>query len=433
MRKSLTVGILREARQDELRVPLSPADVQWLKSRKIATEVESSSNRIFKDSEYKKAGARIVGKIKNASLLVGVKEPNPLDIYRDKVYMIFSHTIKGLAKNMPLIKESIRKGVTLIDYERIVDLHGNRLVYFGRLAGICGTVNSLHYLGKKLEWKGIENPFSVIKPVSKYSSLKEIKNDMLRLHYRIYKKGLSKKISPFIIGITGHGHVSQGVNEILKPLNPIEIHPKDMQSFVRHQRYARNSVHKIVMLREEKFRAKDKKGFYFEEYLKSPNKFESNLDQYLTSLNILINGSYWDKRYPRLVTKKMVRRLYKRKFRLEFIGDISCDIKGSIELTYKTTGISDPTYTYDPREDRYVDSYKTEGITILARDNLPTELPKDASRDFSTLVREYVYQLAAHGVKDIANHVAIPREVRQAVIVQDKRLTSPYSYLKRRI
>jgi len=433
MRKSLTVGILRESRPDEFRAPLSPTDVLWLKRRKIDIEVESSSIRAFTDAEYKAAGARIVDKFRNASLLLGIKEPEAWRLYRNTVYMVFSHTIKGNPKNLPIIKESINRGVTLIDYEKITDSAGNRLCYFGRMAGICGAVDSLYYLGKKLRYKGIRNPFASIGPASSYSSFAELKSAMSRLSGIIRKNGFDRRISPFIIGITGHGHVSQGAGEILKLLNPIEIHPRDIKRFVRHQRKVHKKIYKIVFLREEKFRSKDKKGFYFEDYLAHPKRFESNLDRYLADLNILINGSYWDKRFPRLVTKDMIRRLYRRRFRLEFIGDISCDINGSVELTYKATNFFNPVYTYNPKRGEYTDGYRADGITILSRDNLPAELPQDASRDFGLLVRDYVYQIAAHGVKDITNHAAIPAEVRRAVMVQQKRLTPLYRHLRKNL
>jgi alpha-aminoadipic semialdehyde synthase len=431
MRKSLVVGILKEDdSKHELRVAISPQDVRWLIERGIEVEVQTSRKRIFKDEQYRKTKATIVKKFKNASLLVGVKEPKLGSLLRNKIYMVFSHTIKGQPYNMPLLREFIRKRITLIDYERIIDTFGRRLVYFGRFAGICGLVDSLYYLGKKLEWQGIRNPFLSIKPAYKYNSLDRLKEDFNRLYNRIKIEGFNKRISPFVIGITGHGRVSLGVQEILTLLKPKEIHPKDMDRFIRRKKYIRNKIYKIVFHREEKFRSKNGSGFYFEEYLRNPKKFESNLDIYLPYLNILLHTSYWDSRYPRLVTKEMVNRLYNGKFRLEFIGDISCDIAGSIEMTYKSTTIVNPVYTYCPKIQKYYEGYKHKGITILARDNLPVELPEDASEHFSKLLRDYIYQIAAHGVRDIVDHIAIPREIRNAVITQDGKLTENYKYLK---
>lgn len=427
------VGILSETHDKlERRTPLTPTDTRWLIKKGVKVEVESSKIRIFKNEQYKKAGAKVLDRCKEANLLLGVKQPEASNIHKDKIYMVFSHTIKGQPENIPLLKQFKKRRVTLIDYEKITDLHGRRLVYFGRFAGICGLIDSLHYLGKKLEYKGIKNPFEAIKPAYQYGSLSQVIQAMVGVSNVISRKGFDSRISPFIIGITGHGNVSDGVQRVLRPLNPIEIHPKDILKFVRHQKYVYNKIYKIVFLREEKLRSKNGSGFYFEEYLKYPVRFESNMDIYLPYLNILIHTSYWDSRYPRMVTKKMINRLSRRKtFRLDFIADISCDINGSIELTYKSTTQDNPIFTYDPKKKIFVDGYKQDGITILAVDNLPAELPKDSSEHFSGLIRDYVYQIAAHGVKDITNHTAIPQEIRQAVITQGGRLTRDFGYLKR--
>ncbi|UCD55766.1 MAG: hypothetical protein JSV93_02990 [Candidatus Omnitrophota bacterium] len=432
MRKNLCVGILAETRTGERRAPLTPSDVKWLIKRGVKVEVESNPARVFSDKEYKAAGAKVVNKFRNATLLLGIKGPQIENLYQDKIYMVFSHTIKGQSHNISLLKACLKKNITLIDYEKIVDLHGRRLVYFGRFAGICGLIDSLHYMGKKLEWQGFKNPFSSIQPAHKYGSLKAAKKAMAKLDNEIRAKGFIKKLSPFIIGITGHGRVSGGVQEILEPLGPVEIHPRDMTRFIKHQKKMRHDIYKIVFLREEKFRSKEGKGFYFEEYLKNPQKFQSNLDTYLPYLNMLIHASYWDKRYPRIITREMVDKLSGRKhFRLKFITDISCDIKGSVELTYKTTTQQNPTFTYDPGRKSFTDGYKSPGITVLAIDNLPSELPRDASQEFSILVRDYVYQIAAHGARDITNHVAIPAEIRRAVITQNDKLAGEFGYLKK--
>ncbi len=431
MRKDLCVGILKETKGHERRAPLTPQDVKWLVKKGVKVEVEASPIRIFKDKEYKRSGARIVNRFRDASLLLGIKEPEIKNLYGDAIYMVFSHTFKGQFQNMPLLKAFLEKKNTLVDYEKIVDLHGKRLVYFGKFAGICGAIDSLHFLGKKLQWQGIKNPFTSIKPSYKYSSLKAVKQDLAKVDEGIRKRGFEKTLSPFIIGITGRGNVSRGVQEVLDLLNPVEVHPRDMLGFIRHQKKARNKIYKIVFFREEKLRSKEGKGFYFEEYLNKPEKFESNLDRYLQYLNLFIHTSYWDSKYPRMVTKDMIRKLSRRKpFRLEFIGDISCDINGSVEITYKTTSQDNPVFTYDSRKSTFIDGYKWPGITVMAVDNLPSELPRDASGEFSQLARDYVYQIAAHGIKDVTKHTAIPAEIRRAVIAEEGKLTKDYRYLK---
>jgi len=248
MRKSLVVCILRETKYKEYRAPLTPKDVGWLIRRGIDVEVESSPTRIFKDQEYQNYGARIVDKIHEASLLLGIKEPQIEDLHERKIYMIFSHTTKGQSKNMSLLEQCIQKNITLIDYEKIIDRRGNRLVYFGRFAGVCGAIDSLHFMGKKLKWLGIENPFLLIKPASHYSSLKIAKQALKQAHLQIMGLGFKENSSPFIIGVTGHGSVSGGVQEVLDILDPVEIHPKDMLEFVQDKKKMHHKLHKKYLL-----------------------------------------------------------------------------------------------------------------------------------------------------------------------------------------
>ena len=434
MRENLVVGILKErSKKGEKRAPLTPLDVRRLVKKGIKVEVESSKTRVFNDGEYKKAGAAVLDKFKKAALLLGIKKPKVDTIYKDKIYMIFSHTIKGQSGNMPVLKEFIEKGVTLIDYEKITDSDARRLVYFGKFAGICGLIDSLYYLGRKLEWQGIRNPFQPLRPAYHYGSLKEIIQLMPRISKKIKRQGFDRKISPFIIGIAGHGNVSGGIQKILKFLNPVEISSGEILKLVnRPAKAIDKNIYKVVFPREKRYRYTDGRRFSFEEYLRHPEKFESNMDIYLPYLNLFIQASYWDSRYPRLVTKTMINRLSgQKRFRLKFIGDISCDLNGGIGLTYKAATPGNPVFTYNPGKKKFVDGYKEDGITILAIDNLPAELPWDSSREFGRLIGDYVYQIASRGAKNITKDAVLPGEIRQAVITQGGGLTSGFSYLKR--
>ena len=233
MRKNLTVGILKEEKSEwERRTPLTPSDVKWLVEKGVRVEVESSPKRVFKDSAYRRSGAKVVGEVDKATLLVGIKGPNEERAWREKIYMYFPHMTKGQPHNMPLLQKFMKNKVTLVDFEKITDRYGRRLVYFGRFAGICGMIDSLFYLGKRLEWKGIDNPFKYLWPSWKYSSFDELKKDMAKVGRQIRNKGFDARISPFIVGITGHGNASKGVQEALEILNPVEVHPKDMARFI---------------------------------------------------------------------------------------------------------------------------------------------------------------------------------------------------------
>jgi saccharopine dehydrogenase (NAD+, L-lysine forming) len=433
MRKPLTVGILQETKNKwERRVPLVPEDVRWLVKRGIEVEVASSALRAFKDALYRRAGARVVPKLKKASFILGVKEPQFEDLRLKHVYLVFSHTTKGQIHNRPLLKTCLKKKITLIDYEHVVDYAKERLVYFGRFAGICGMIDSLHYLGKRFEAQGYSTPLSQVRSALDYGTLEKARRHFRFVAKEMKRKGFPLKFAPFVVGITGHGNVAQGALEILSLLRPIEIHPRQMREFVRHQKKKTKQIYTIVFDREEKLRAKSGKGFYFEDYLDHPEDFESNLDCYLPHINLLINSSYWDKRYPRLVPEKMIIKLSRaKKLRLQFIGDLTCDVKGTIEITRKTTTPGNPTFVFNPKTRTIRDGYSGEGVAVLAIDHLPCEMPEDASREFSAQIRDYVYQIASHGASDITRHAALPREVREAVICQGGKLAPKYAYLKK--
>jgi alpha-aminoadipic semialdehyde synthase len=435
MRPPLTVGVLAETKNKwERRAPLTPQDVKWLVERKIPVEVLTSSVRVFSDDQYKKAGAKIVSRFQKAQLLVGVKEPSPEALLRDKVYFVFSHTMKGQSQNRPLLKAALRRRITLMDYEAIRDKRGNRLAYFGRFAGICGAIDCLHYLGKRLDVLGYPTPFLKVKKALDYGSFRKAKKHLPRVSDEIRRLGLPPKLCPFIIGVTGHGNVSDGAGEVLGMMRPIEVHPKDMKRFVRDKKNETRQIYKTVLLREEKLRSKQKRGFYFEEYLAHPERFESNLDRYLPYFSALINCSYWDKRYPRLVTEKMVKKLHKHKdFKLRLIADLSCDVNGSVEITKKITDPDSPSFIYDPQKGKVTSGLDSRGIAVTAMDNLPAEFPQDASEEFGLLIRDYIYQTALHGACDITHHHALPFELRGAVIAEGGRLTLPFRYLEKHI
>jgi len=318
MRKSLVVGILPESKNEwERRAPLRPKDIAWLVKKNISVEVASSPLRIYKDSQYARSGAKIVSGFKKAQLLIGIKEP-PIDtLIPDSVYMVFSHTTKGQKHNRNLLDAFLRKEIT------ITGSLGQRLVYFGRYAGICGMIDTLHVFGRKAELQNNPNPFSDLKSAVHYGTYGSAKKALAQVVKKKKKKGFDKNITPFVIGILGHGNVSRGAQEVIEYMGAVDIHPKNIDILSRSRTSHKRAIYKLVFQREEKLRSKKGKGFYFEEYLKHPDRFESNLDESLPFLNILINSSYWDKRYPRLLSEAMLRRIYgtKRDFRLSVIGD----------------------------------------------------------------------------------------------------------------
>jgi len=152
----------------------------------------------------------------------------------------------------------------------------------------------------------------------------------------------------------------------------------------------------------------------------------------IKTLNIIVIASYWDKRYPRLLSETMLRKLYRAKpgFRLSVIGDLSCDIKGTIEITKRVISSSEPAFVYDPVSRKISNDLSDSGIAVMAIDNLPCEFPKESSMEFADQVRDFVYQIAAHGITDVTNHHAPPDVIRNAVVTQNGRLTQRFKYLK---
>jgi len=434
VRKNLVVGILPESKNVwERRAPLRPKDVAWLIEKKIPVEVASSPLRIYKDSQYSRSGAKVVSKFKKANLLVGIKEPPADSLIPNSIYMVFSHTTKGQAYNLKLLESFIKKKITLIDYEQIIGSLGQRLVYFGRYAGICGMIDTLHVFGRRAELQGVPNPFSDLRNAAHYGNFNSAKTTLRSIVKRIRKKGFDKRLVPFVIGILGHGNVSRGAQEALDEMGAVEIHPKDMRHLTKNRNSHIKKIYKLVFQREEKLHSKKGKNFYFEEYLSHPERFESNMEKYLPFLNILVNASYWDKRYPRLLPEPMLRKVLcaKRNSRLSVIGDLTCDIEGTVEITKTVTTPSRPAFVYDPVSRKTNNDLSSRGIAVMAIDNLPCEFPRESSVEFAEQIRDFVYQIAAHGITDVTNHNALPNVVRNAVITQGGRLTQQFNYLKK--
>ncbi|MCP5007472.1 MAG: hypothetical protein GY941_26580 [Planctomycetes bacterium] len=415
----------------ERRTPLRPRDIAWLVKKGIRVEVAQSKLRIYKDSQYQRAGARIVTKFQNARLLIGIKEP-PIDtLIPNTVYMVFSHTAKGQDYNRKLLCAFVRKKITLIDYEHITGSLGQRLAYFGRFAGICGMIDTLHVFGQKQKLLGISSPFSGLKNAVSYRNYRSATSALNLVGEEIRKRGFGKMLAPFVIGILGHGNVSQGAQEVLELLGATDIHPRDMGALTQARTCHKKSIYKLIFKREEKLRSKKGKNFYFEEYLNYPNRFESNLDTFLPYLNILVNASYWDSRYPRLLPERMLRNHSRINpdFRLSVIGDLSCDINGTVEITRQVTTPSDPAYVYDPTSGKIHNDLSQKGIALMAIDNLPCEFPRESSTEFAEQIRDFVYQIAAHGIIDVTNHNALPSAIRNAVISQNGSLASKFKSL----
>jgi len=432
---SAILGIRREDKNRwERRVPLIPQHVLELKKKYgIETFIQPSKIRIFSESEYQKVGAHVQDSLTPSSVVFAVKEI-PVDFFeKRKTYVFFSHTIKGQKYNMPMLKKMMEMECTLIDYERIVDRNGKRLVFFGRFAGLAGMVDTLWTFGQRVQWEQIDTPFREIKQTIHYKDLDEIKAHFTTVGKKIEEKGLPPSLTPLIIGVSGYGNVSIGAQEILDMLPIKEIKPEEIESVVKNP--SNKVIYKVVFKEEHMVEpASLDKKFDLQDYYNHPEGYHSTFERYIPFLSILINCIFWNTQYPRLITKSYMKKIFLReeKQRLKVVGDISVDVNGAIEFTQKTTSSDTPVFVYNPTTDTIKDGFEGDGIVVMAVDNLPCELPRESSQSFSEILLRFVPEImnADFTVADF-NKVTLPIEIKNAVILYHGKLTPNYLYINK--
>jgi len=435
-----TIGIRREDKsQWERRVPITPDVASDLKERYgIETRIQPSPIRIIPDAEYARHGARVQEDLSSCDVVFAVKEI-PTELFRRKgVYVYFSHVIKGQPYNMPMLRNLMDLECTLIDYEKVTDEKGKRLIFFGRHAGAAGAIETLYALGRVLKRDGYANPFECIGQAYEYSDLAAAKEAIRRVGEVIRTEGAPEGLGPLIIGVAGYGNVGLGVQEVLGLL-PLElVEPEELVTLVESGCYNRNVVYGVTFKEQHMVAPVGASGndpvgsFDCRHYYANPGEYESIFDRYWPYLTALINAVYWDERYPRLITKAGLAEKFRQgKARLKVIGDVSCDIDGSIEATVKSTEPDAPCYVYDPLTGRVADGFEGEGVVIMAVDILPSELPLDASESFSQALKDYIPAIAAADYEVDFEKLGLPPEMKRAVIVHRGKLTPSFTYLQR--
>jgi alpha-aminoadipic semialdehyde synthase len=431
---SARIGIRREDKSIwERRVPIIPEHARQLQEEHgVEVWVQPSDIRVFREEEFTQAGIRVEEDLSSCPVVFAVKEI-PAHLFQPThTYVFFAHVIKGQSYNMPMLKRIMELGCNLIDYEKVTDEKGRRLIFFGRHAGLAGMIDTLWALGRRLNWRGIPNPFSDLRQARHYHSLTEAEAAMSAVGERIAQEGLPEEITPFICGFAGYGNVFRGANEIIELLPVQEIEPRNVATVAQSADYARNVVYKVVFKEEhmvEPISPEDR--FELQDYYDHPEKYHGKFSTYLPHLSVLVNYTYWEAKYPRLVTKANLRQLYGEAEppRLQVIGDISCDVEGAIEGTVKATEPGDPVFVYDPDEDRAIDGIEGHGPVIMAVDILPSELPRDASVYFSGVLMAYTPVIAQADYSVPFEELALPPEIKRAVIVYQGELTPDYRYI----
>jgi len=340
-------GIRREDKNEwERRAPLTPYDLAGLlKNNALECVVQPSTIRIFPDEAYREAGAQIREDLSSCRVVFGVKEFPAAYFSPGGTYMFFSHVIKGQTYNMPMLKKLLDLKCQLIDYERVEDEKNRRLIFFGPHAGLAGMIETFAGLGgcfKEID----SNPFREIKNAYRYESLEAAKQAVARLGEKILNEGLPGGMAPFITGFAGYGHVSQGAQEIYDILPVQEIDPTALTEFYESGSYDDRTLYKVVFKEQHLVEPLSPSDlFELQDYYDHPDKYRGVFSRYTPMLSVLMNCTYWDDRYPRLVTKEDIKKLYHGgPPRLRMIGDISCDINGSIEFTDRVTTPSDPVF-----------------------------------------------------------------------------------------
>lgn len=430
------IGIRREDMYVwERRTPLIPEHLQELRDRhQLDVTVQSSGRRVFQDDEYRAAGLPVAEQLSDCPVIIGLKEV-PLDVIeRGKVYVFFSHTIKGQPHNMSMLKRILDLGATIIDYERIVDDAGRRLIFFGNYAGLAGMIDTLWALGQRLAWEEIHTPLERVRQASGYASLAEAKAAISEVGREIRASGLPTPVSPLVIGVTGYGNVSRGAQEILDLLPLTEMSPAELLSGTPAVDPSRPIV-KVVFKEQDTVTPQAAgKAFDLQEYYHHPERYRGVFAQYLPSLHVVVNCIYWEPKYPRLVTRQDVRESFEvGKPRLRVIGDISCDVKGAIEVTVRATEPDDPIYVYDPSRGTTASGVAGAGPVVMAVEILPSELPREASAYFSNILRAFVPQIAAADYSAPLGACGLPPELKRAVIAYQGSLAPDYQYLEQHL
>ncbi len=429
---AVNIGIISEHKPGEGRIPLTPAQIKKLhqENPQLSITVQPSEQRVFRDDEFLSQDIRMPHNLDDANLVMAVKEIEVKNIHANKAYLYFSHTIKGQDYNMPMLQHILDTGATLLDYELIRDDQNRRLVFFGRHAGLAGMVNTLWSYGQRLKVLGIDSPFLQIKQTQDYPNLEKIHLSLQKLgseisHWMVHKPAT-------VIGITGYGNVSRGAQEILANLPMQELSPQalleaDLNAYT-------GKLIQVVFKEEDMFEpVKSNTKFELQDYFNHPEKYRSKFLPYLKKLHVLVNCIYWDTPYPRLITLEEIKAHYESDKTLMIVGDISCDIDGAIQFNTAATLSPDPTYVHDVNSGKKVMGFMGNGPVVMAVDNLPTELPREASQAFGEALIPFVYAMGACDYSKPYETLNLPAEVKRAVIAHAGKLTPDFEFLNQHL
>lgn len=394
----MKIGIIREGKSPaDARVTLTPFQVKSLLNQGLDIVVQPSEVRAYSDTEYRETGCILQEDLSDRDVLLGVKEVPVAQLLPEKTYFFFSHTIKEQSYNRNLLKACVEQKIRLIDYEVISDDKGQRLIAFGKFAGMVGAHNAIWTWGKRTGAYQLPR----MHKIKDYESAKSIYQNL--------------SIPAIKIVLTGTGRVARGAALVLHDMGIKKVTPLE---FVTHE------FSEPVFTQLNSFfyaRRKDREVFDdVKDFYDNPSEYESDFEHFLPYTDILINGIYWDNRAPAFFTRVQMED---PEFKIRVIADITCDIapESSIPSTLAPTTIADPVFGYDRYNHTKIRPFQDSTVDMMTIDNLPNEMPRDASEAFGQMFLEKV--LPELIKKDSA-------VIQRATICKDGDLGPGFEYLR---
>lgn len=393
----VTIGLIREEKvPKDVRVALTPR--QCLEIRKkynVKIIVETSPDRCYSDDEYRNEGIEIVTDLSSCDIILGIKEV-PIDkLIEGKTYLFFSHTKKKQPYNQKLMHALIRKKIRMVDYEALTHDDGQRILGFGFFAGVVGAHNGLLTYGKK-------NDLYDLKAAHECKDLEEMSLQYQHVHFPNFK-----------IAVTGSGKVASGIVDVMDRADIEFVEPEDfLENQFNYPVYTHLKGNTL-------YRRKDNGKYAREDFHSHPQEYECLFRNYLPVTDILMNGIYWDTNIERLFEKADIRRA---DYKMNVIADITCDVDGSVPLNIGASTIDNPVYGIDKKTLNKTQPFQNtnEVVDIMAVDNLPNELPRDASFHFGQHLEKFILPELLSEQSDI---------IARATICEEGRLTPPFEYL----
>ncbi|WP_291100046.1 MULTISPECIES: NAD(P)-dependent oxidoreductase [unclassified Flavobacterium] len=391
-------GIIKERKNPpDRRVVFSPDELARIKQlyQGVAVKVESSDIRIFTDEQYRNMGIEVTDDISDCDVFFGVKEVPVENLIPNKSYFFFSHTIKKQPHNRKLLQALLEKNIDFYDHETLVDAHNRRLIGFGKYAGFVGTYNSIRAFGIKFELFKLPKAETLSGKEALITHLKRL------------------VLPPLKFVVSGTGKVGSGVKEVL---DAIKIKEVSVENYLT-KNYSQAVYTQIDVL--DYNRRKDGRVLDFNDFFQNPQEYVSDFERFTKVSDIYITGHFYANEAPKILTREMLQA---KDCKIKVVADISCDVNGPIACTLRSSTIAEPLYGYFPSENKEVDVFHPAAIVVMAVDNLPCELPKDASEGFGEMFMEHVIPAFFNGDKDGI--------LQQAKMTEKGKLTPRFSYLQ---